>query len=505
MAQAPLAAALVGCRNRGGGRMRSARMSIRRVCGLAALSVAGLLSAACKVGPNYHRPDALVPGAYKELPPGWKLGAPRDGEDRGEWWRVFEDPQLNELEGQVNISNQNVKQYEAEYRQAAALLKEAEASLYPTLTVNFEGQRGGGGGGTAAVSSAVGSGVGGTTHTEFTLEGLLSWQPDLWGTIRRQVESRKAGVQVSEANLANARLSAQATLATDYFDLRAADSLRKLLAQSVCLDQRALEITQNMFNSGTATNGDVAAAQAALEAAQAQLAAVDQQRGTFEHAIATLTGHLPSELAIPEAPLATTVPDVPVSLPSELLERNPSIAAAERQMRQENALIGVAIGAYFPTISLTGLGGYSGNPLSILIRRSNRIWSAGGTASDTLFQGGQQVAAVAVARANYDQYVATYRQTVLSSFQSIEDQLLALRVLKGESEFASRAVDHAQVAVNVAMNQFSAGTVSYTTVITDIQAWLADQESLLTIRQNELVADVSLIEALGGGWDTSRL
>jgi NodT family efflux transporter outer membrane factor (OMF) lipoprotein len=469
------------------------------------LIAASLLLAACKVGPNYHRPAASVPDAYKELPPGWKLGAPRDDQDRGEWWKIFDDPELDRLEGQVNISNQNVKQYEAEYRQAAALLKEAEAALYPTATVSFGGQRGGGGGGTAAVSSAVGSGSGGSTHTEFTLEGLLSWQPDLWGTIRRQVESRKAGVQVSQANLANARLSAQATLATDYFDLRAADSLRKLLAQSVSLNQRALEITQNMFKSGTATNGDVAAAQAALEAAQAQLVAVDQQRGTFEHAIAMLTGHLPSELAIAEAPLASTVPEVPVSLPSELLERNPSVAAAERQMQQENALIGVAIGAYFPTISLTGLGGYAGNPLSMLVRRSNRIWSVGGTASDTLFQGGQQVAAVALARANYDQYVAAYRQTVLSTFQSVEDQLLALRVLKNQSEFASKAVDHAQLAVNVAMNQFNSGTVSYTTVITDIQALLADQESLLTIRQNELVADVSLIGALGGGWDASRL
>jgi NodT family efflux transporter outer membrane factor (OMF) lipoprotein len=505
MAEAPLAASLVGRGGRGGRRMRSVRMSIPRACGLAALMAAALLSAACAVGPNYHRPAAPVPEAYKELPPGWKLGAPRDAENRGEWWRVFGDPQLDELEARVDISNQNVKQYEAEYRQAVALLKEAEASLYPTATVSFEGQRGGGGGGTAAVSSAVGSGTGGSTHTEFTLEGLLSWQPDLWGTIRRQVESRKAGVQVSEGNLANARLSAQATLATDYFDLRAADSLRKLLAQTVALDQRALEITRNMFNSGTATNGDVAAAQASLEAAQAQLAAVDQQRGTFEHAIAMLTGHLPSELAIPEAPLATTIPDVPVSLPSELLERNPSIAAAERQMKEENALIGVAIGAYFPTISLQAIGGYAGNPLSTLVRQSNRIWSAGGTASDTLFQGGQQVAAVASARANYDQYVATYRQTVLTVFQSVEDQLLALRVLESQSQFASKAVDHAQTAVDVAMNQFNAGTVSYTTVITDIQALLADQESLLTIRQNQLVADVSLIEALGGGWDTSRL
>jgi NodT family efflux transporter outer membrane factor (OMF) lipoprotein len=214
---------------------------------------------------------------------------------------------------------------------------------------------------------------------------------------------------------------------------------------------------------------------------------------------------VPSELSIPEAPLTATVPEVPVSLPSELLERNPSIAAAERQMKQENALIGVAIGAYFPTISLTGLGGFAGNPLSTLVNQSNRIWSVGGTASDTLFQGGSQVAAVANARATYDQYVANYRQTVLTTFQSVEDQLLALRVLQHESEYQARAVKYAQTAADVALNQFNAGTVAYTTVITDIQALVADQESLLTVQQNQLVADVTLIQALGGGWDTSKL
>jgi NodT family efflux transporter outer membrane factor (OMF) lipoprotein len=232
---------------------------------------------------------------------------------------------------------------------------------------------------------------------------------------------------------------------------------------------------------------------------------VDQQRGTYEHAIAVLTGRLPSELSIPAGPLTATIPEVPVVVPSELLERNPSVAAAERQMQQENALIGVAIGAYFPTISLSGLGGYAGNPLSSLIKLGNRIWSAGGTASDTLFQGGAQVAAVANARATYDQYVASYRQTVLSTFQQVEDNLLAERVLSKEGEAQQRAVTLAQTAADIALNQFNAGTVSYTTVITDIQTLLADQEALLTIRQNQLVADVSLIEALGGGWDVSRL
>jgi NodT family efflux transporter outer membrane factor (OMF) lipoprotein len=481
------------------------RLRAPRIAAACAVCAAALAPPACKVGPNYHRPDAPVPGAYKELPPGWKVGTPRDAADRGEWWRIFDDPELDGLERQVNISNQNVKQYEAQYREAVALLRQAQAQLFPTLGVSFGAQRGGGGGGTAAVASTVGSGAGGTTRTEFTLEGMLSWQPDLWGAIRRQVESRKAGVQVSQADLANAQLSAQATLATDYFDLRAADSLRELLAKSLSLDEKTLEITRHQMESGTATSGDLAAAQAALEAAQAQLAAVDQQRGTYEHAIAVLTGRLPSELSIPAAPLAAAAPEIPVAVPSELLERNPSIAAAERQMQQENALIGVAIGAYFPTVSLSGIGGYAGNPLSSLVQMGNRIWSVGGTASDTLFQGGAQVAAVAGARATYDQYVANYRQTVLTAFQQVEDNLLALRVLGREAEFEQQAVTHAQTAADVALNQFNAGTVSYTTVIADIQTLLADQESLLTIQQNQLVADVSLVEALGGGWDVARL
>src|SRR5580692_9438762 len=265
-----------------------------RTARLSSLIAASIALSACKVGPNYHKPDTPVPVAYKELPadaPVWKPSTPQDDKDRGIWWSIYNDPELDKLEREVNISNQNVKEFEAEYRDAVALLHEARAMLFPTLSINGGGQRGGGGGGTAAVASAVGSGAGGSTHTEFTLEPNISWQPDLWGTIRRQIESRKAGVQMSEANLANAQLSAQATLAADYFDLRASDSLRTLLAQSVDLNRRVLEITQNQLESGTASSGDLAGAQAQLQAAEAQLVAVDQARGTYEHAIAVLTGH----------------------------------------------------------------------------------------------------------------------------------------------------------------------------------------------------------------------
>jgi NodT family efflux transporter outer membrane factor (OMF) lipoprotein len=485
--------------------LRNRFMRGARLCGVAAACVALV---ACKVGPNYRRPDAPVPAAYKELPAGtavWKPSSPRDSADRGNWWMIFNDPELDMLERQVNVSNQNVKEFEAEYVQAVALLKEAQSQLFPTISANAGVTRGGGGGGTTSTASTVGSGPGGVARTEFKLEPSISWQPDIWGSIRRQVESRKAGVQVSRADLVNAQLSAQATLAADYFDLRAADSLKELLTESVAEYARALEITQNQLAAGTASNGDIAAAQAQLQSAQAQLAAVDQQRGTYEHAIAVLTGHLPSDLAIPPATLSSTVPLIPVEVPSTLLERNPAVAAAERQMQQENALIGVAIGAYFPQITLSALGGYAGDPLSQLFRIGNRIWSLGATATDTLYDFGNRSAEVRGARATYDQYVAVYRQTVLSTFQQVEDELLALRVLQNQAQFQSEAVKSAQTAADVALNEFTAGTVAYTTVITANQTLLADQQSALTVQQNRLVASVTLIEALGGGWDASQL
>lgn len=471
----------------------------------AVLAGAGLVLAACAVGPNYHRPSAPLPSAYKELPPGWKIATPQDTLDRGAWWVVFGDPELDRLEREVKVSNQTVKQFEAQYRAAVAALREAQAQLFPTLSVNGALQRGGGGAGTSAVSSTLGSGAGGTVHTEFTLEAQAAWAPDIWGSVRRQIESRRASVQVNQADLANALLSAQATLAADYFDLRAADSLRTLLERLVAEDQRALEITRNQFAAGTADDLDVAEAETQLAQGQAQLTAVEQQRGTYEHAIAMLMGRPPSELSIAPAPLANTVPTVPLAMPSTLLERNPAIAAAERQMQTENALIGVAIAAYFPTVDLNALGGYAGSPLSTLLQTANRIWSVGASASDVLFQGGEQVAAVASARANYDQAVASYRQTVLTAFQSVEDQLLAQRVLENEVALDERAVQYAQKAVDVAMNEFDAGTVAYTTVVTNVQALIGSEQSLLTARQNQFVALVTLIEDLGGGWDTSQL
>ena len=463
-----------------------------------------MILSACAAGPDYHRPTAPVPATFKELE-GWKPGEPRDGIDRGAWWSIYSDDQLDKLERQIALSNQNVKMYEAQYRQALALVREAEAQLFPTVGLTAGAQRGGGGAGSVSIASATGSAAGGRAATQFKLEANAGWAPDIWGSIRRQIESQKAAAQVSAADLANALLDAQAQLASDYFDLRAADSLTELLTEAVAGYQRTLDITRAQYEAGTAARSDVMTAEAQLQATRTQLIAVRQQRGQYEHAIAALTGQPPADLSIPTAHLTTHVPVVPAGLPSTLLERNPQVAAAERQMQSENALIGVATAAFFPDLTLTGLFGYAGNPLSSLINAGNRVWSGGASATQFLFDAGSHNAALNAARAAYDQSVASYRETVLTACQQVEDELLALSVLQDESNSAALAVQDAQQATAAALAEYQAGTVAYTSVVTAQQALIADQQTALTIAQNRLVASITLIEALGGGWNSSEL
>lgn len=467
--------------------------------------LAGLAAVAgCTLGPDYRAPRAPVPPAYKEIP-GWKLGEPADGRDRGAWWRVFADPALDQLEAQVAVSNQNVRQFEAQYRQAVALVAEARAQLFPVLGATAGVQRGAGGAGSSSISSTVGSGAGGLAITQYRVEPNLSWSPDVWGIVRRTVESRQAGAQMSAAQLANARLAAQVTLATDYFSLHAADSARRLMARSVAEFRRTMEIIENQFRAGTASGGDLAGARLQLATATAQMAAVDQLRGSLEHAIAVLVGKSPAQLAIDDTPLAQAVPAVPVQVPSTLLERNPAIAAAERQMQQQNALIGVATGAYYPQVTLSGVGGYASDALGRLFDAGSRLWSLGLSGSATLLEAGGRRAAVDAARAAYDQAVANYRQTVLSSFQQVEDGLLAVRVLERQAQFQAQAVEAAGAGVEVARLQFEAGTVAYTAVSAALQAQFSSEQTALAIQQNRLVACVTLIGALGGGWDAASL
>jgi NodT family efflux transporter outer membrane factor (OMF) lipoprotein len=473
---------------------------------LAALALA-LGCAGCMVGPDYQKQSAPVPIAYKELA-GWTIAKPQDGIPRGQWWAIYHDPLLDSLESQVNISNQTVKEFEAAYENAVALVREAQSGLYPTLGLDTSVTRSGSGGGTSGTSlssSGLGSGRGGRDTTNSTLEGTADWTPDLWGKIRREVESQASAAQVSAADLANAELSAQATLATDYYDLRAEDSETKVLQDTVAAFRGALDITQNQYRAGIVPYSDVVTAQAQLQSVVAQLTGIGAQRAVFEHAIAMLTGQPPADLTIPFSPMPNDVPVVPPGLPSTLLERRPDVAAAERAMQEENALIGVQIAAYYPTISLSALGGLAGGPLGQLFDASNEVWSLGAAASETLFEGGLRHAQVAAARATYDEAVATYRQTVLTAFQQVEDELAALHIFGNQAEAEAVAVSAAQAAVQVALNEYRAGTVAYTTVITEQEQLLTDEQAAVTVLQNRLVASVSLIQALGGGWNTTDL
>ena len=469
------------------------------------------LLSACMVGPDYQKPDAPVSVTYKELQ-GWTVAEPQDATGRGDWWSVYRDPQLDMLELQLNVSNQTIKQFEAQYRNAVALVQEAQANLFPVAALNTSVTRSSGFSGSGRSSSgaltgtsSVSVGGGGAPRTQYTVEGTITWDLDVWGRVRRQVESQLAGAQVSAADLANAQLSAQATLATDYFNLRAEDSLQALLQQTVAYYQRALDIVQNQHAAGTVSAADVVTARAQLEGARAQLVGVGVQRALFEHAIAVLTGHPPADLTIPVGALTSDAPVLPPGLPSTLLQRRPDIAAAERQMQEENALIGVQIAAFYPDISLSTLGAFIGSPLSQLFTVANRTWSLGAGASETLFSGGARTAAVAAARATYDQSVANYRQVVLTALQQVEDELSSLRILEQQKHAEDIAVAAAQRAVDVTFNQYRAGTVAYTSVITEQTTLLADQQAQLAVQQSRLVASVALIEALGGGWSISQL
>jgi NodT family efflux transporter outer membrane factor (OMF) lipoprotein len=457
------------------------------------LSALCIVTLSCSVGPNYHRPSAPVPGTYKEYK-GWKVATPNDTINRGAWWSIYRDPTLDALESQVNISNQNIKQADAAYAEARAVVHEQQSSLFPSLSVTPQVER-----------QKSGGGFGGGAITSYSLEGTATWEPDVWGKIRRTVESSVAGAQVSAAQLAAAKLSAQAQLATDYVQLRYADALKQLLAETVAAYERSLKITQNQYAVGTAARSDVINAQALLLAAQSAEINVGVQRGQDEHAIALLMGKPPSQVSIASGSLAERVPIVPTVVPSILLERRPDIAEAERQMQEENALIGVQVAAYFPTFNLSAVFGYAGNPGTALFSSSSEVWTLMASASQSVLTGGQRSAAVAAARAAYDQSVANYRETVLAAFQNVEDELVALRVLGQQIGVQRDAVDKAQQAVQISLNEYQAGTIAYTTVITAQVTLLNDQETALQLQEQRLIASVALVQALGGGWDTGQL
>ncbi len=494
------------------------------------------------VGPNYKRPSTPLTSVFKEQP-GWKLATPEDAAPKGQWWAVFHDPLLDRLEAQIDTGNQTLREQVAAYLNAQALVDEARANLFPTLSGNVGVTRSSGSGGvltstgaggntlgttgtttggttstggvttgsgntgsTTSVASTGGGGSrGGSSRTTYTLEGSADWNLDVWGKLRRQVESNVANAQASAALVANARLSAQGALATDYLDLRTTDALERVLNETARLDTEALRIAQNQYNAGFAARSDVLTAQTQLEAAQSAAINVGVARAQYEHAIAMLVGVPPAALTIAAVATVPAVPDTPGLVPSALLERRPDIANAEREMKANNALVGVAVGAYYPDITLSALFGYQGNPLSSLISAANRVWSIGASASDALFEGGARTAAVRAARASYDESVATYRQTVLTAFQQVEDALSGLRILARQEVVQRQTVIDAGRAAQIALNEYRAGTQAYTAVITAQNTLLTAQQNLISIQQTRLADAVALIQALGGGWRTSDL
>ncbi len=474
---------------------------------VAALALAFAVAGGCAVGPNYHRPDAPVPQRYKEAA-GWKPAEPREAASGSAWWSVYNDTTLDELEKQIDISNQTLKASEAAWRQAVALVSQSRAQFFPTIGVAASATRSGGPGGRSATgTTGTGTTVTPSTHptNQFDVNANGSWDLDIWGRIRRTLESSVASAQASEAELAAARLSAQATLASDYIQLRIAEEQKQLLDQTVEAYTRSLEIAQNQYRVGVVAKADVITAETQLDSAQSQQTGIGVTRAVLEHAIAMLIGKAPGDFSLAPATLGATVPVVPIGLPSTLLERRPDVAEAERKMAAANAQIGVAVAGFFPDLTLSGSYGFASTVAAGLVKAPNNLWSVGANASDALIDFGARWAQVRGARAAYDGAVASYRQTVLTAFEQVEDELATLRILEQQFDIQQKTVQSANLSLQLTLNQYRAGTVAYTSVVTAQTIALGDAEQLLTIRQNRLTASVALIQALGGGWSAEAL
>jgi len=447
------------------------------------------------VGPDYVRPTAPESATFKEAA-GWKVAQPRDDASRGPWWEAFDDPDLNGLASQVEVSNQTVAAAAARVREAQAATQATRAQLFPTITGNATALR-------TSRNTTTAGGQGITNNYNASLD--LGWELDLWGKIRRGIEANDAAAQASATDLAGATLSLQALLAQDYLLLRVQDAEIQLLRDTVAAYDRSLLLTQNQYKAGIVARGDVAQAEAQLASTKAQLLDATVQRAQFEHAIAVLVGKPPSALSIAPRPMTTVFPQIPVSMPSELLERRPDIAAAERRTAAANAQIGVAQAAFYPSLSLGATGGVQSSVLGDLLSLPARYWSIGPAIAQTIFDAGLRQAQKAQAIAVWDETVATYRATVLGGFQDVEDNLAALRILEQEAAVQNDAVKAARESVAIATNQYKAGTTSYITVVVLQAAALNNERTALAILGRRLTASVGLIKALGGGWDATKL
>lgn len=453
---------------------------------------AALICSGCSIGPKYQPPAAPAPVAFKELKGNdqWKMATPSDGLLKGKWWEMFGDPELNRLEEMVNVNNQNVKQAEAQFRQARATVLGNRANYYPSI------------GSSPGISQTYEEKRSGDT---FSLPISATWEPDLWGRVRLSVENAVDNAQVSAADLENLRLSQQALLATDYFLMAAQDMQIAILADTIVAYDKNLQLTINRYNGGVASKSDITLAQTQLAGAKAQSTDMHIARAQDEHAIAMLTGQAPSNLEIGVTKIAAPPPPIPVAVPSQLLERRPDIAANERQVAAANANVGIAQAAYYPTLTLSASLGVLANNLPNLFTYASRYWSAGPSLSQTLFDFGRRGAAVESSQAAYDSTVAGYRQTVLAAFQEVEDDLSNLRYLAEESVQEQDAVVAAQQALTLELERYRAGTDSYLNVITTQIIALQDQQTAITILQRRMSAAVDLVKALGGGWDASAL
>ncbi len=469
----------------------------------AAITIPTLFFSSCMVGPKYQRPPAPVPSAFKEpLPQGWKEAQPNEGALRGRWWEIYKDPELNALEEQVSISNQNVLMAEAQYREAKDLIKINRAALFPTVTAGPSASNAHTAG---ALVAGSGPSVGPLVRNELAIPFDLSWEPDIWGSIRRTVRQSAESAQATEAQLENARLSYQSLLAQDYFSLHGIDGDMDLLRRTEKSYEDYLKLTQNRYQSGVASGGDVAQAETQLYTTDAQLVDLGVARTQFEHAIAILIGKPPASLSIEAKILKDAPPVIPVAVPSVLLERRPDIAASERQMAAANEQIGIATAAYYPTISLSASAGLEGTSLLNLFTWPARFWSVGPALSETLYDAGRRRGVLNQSKDAFDVTVASYRETVLTAFQQVEDALSALRVLENESAVEAKAVDAAERSLTIATAQYKAGTADYLTVITTQAIALQDEKSMVDLLTRRVTESVLLVQALGGGWDTSTL
>ncbi|MGQ7958182.1 efflux transporter outer membrane subunit [Pseudomonas sp. SP16.1] len=474
---------------------------------LLSLLLAGVLSG-CMLGPDYQRPELAAPTQFKQIE-GWKAASPGDSLERGAWWQLYGDAELNALVERLQLSNQNLAAAEAQYRQARALVRGARASFYPSLSASAGVTRAGQGGGDSTISTSDGVSVSGANASSISKTYELglnaAWELDIWGKLRRGLEASRAEYDASAADLAAARLSLQSELVQNYLQLRVLDEQKRLLDATVAAYARSLRLTENQYNAGIVPKSDVTQAITQLRSTQAQAIDLEWQRAQLEHAIAVLVGASPAELSIAARDSVPGLPQIPVALPSQLLERRPDVAAAERRVMAANAQIGVAEAAWFPDLTISASGGYRGSSFADWIEVPNRFWSLGPQLALSLFDGGARRAELERSEAVYDQTVAQYRQAVLDSFREVEDYLVQLRVLEQESGVQQQALDAARESLRLIENQYRAGTVDFNSVVNVQATALSNERSSLTLLGSRLTASVQLIAALGGGWQLGQL